>query len=145
MAQRKKKKKISLNEFRAWLEGVEELQPEGWSPSGEQWQLIREKFDSIVEDPRPASKTRAEAPVAQPQPVPQHQPVPQGPPQHRPAPPPMAMGPSELESVAPDVEMTPAARQALEGRMPSVQQSPDGKLKTPNIDISDGEYRSSFD
>lgn len=44
-----KKKKITLAEFRAWLEGVEELQPAGWSPTADQWTLIREKIETIKE------------------------------------------------------------------------------------------------
>lgn len=42
-----KKKEISLLEFRAWLNGVEELQPRTWAPSPEQWKMIRKKIDQI--------------------------------------------------------------------------------------------------
>lgn len=41
------KKNISFEEFKAWLSGVEDLQPNGWSPTKEQWQIIRDKIDSI--------------------------------------------------------------------------------------------------
>ena len=44
-----KRKRITLSEFRAWLQGVEELQPKGWSPNPEQWKLIRDKIDAVVE------------------------------------------------------------------------------------------------
>lgn len=44
-----KRKRITLSEFRAWLQGVEELQPKGWSPNTEQWKLIRDKIDAITE------------------------------------------------------------------------------------------------
>lgn len=42
---------ISLDKFRAWLEGVEEMQAENWCPSIEQWTKIREKIDSIQDIP----------------------------------------------------------------------------------------------
>lgn len=41
------KKKISMLEFRAWLQGVEELQPQDWTPNSDQWKLIRKKIDTI--------------------------------------------------------------------------------------------------
>ena len=50
MAKQKKNSKISLSEFRAWLSGVEEMQDDDWAPSKTQWDTIRRKMDSIVED-----------------------------------------------------------------------------------------------
>lgn len=47
MTYKAKTKRISLLEFRAWLEGVEELQPKDWAPNLEQWKLIRAKIDAI--------------------------------------------------------------------------------------------------
>lgn len=41
------KKNITFEEFKAWLSGVEDLQPDDWSPTKEQWQIIRDKIDSI--------------------------------------------------------------------------------------------------
>ena len=46
----KRKQKQTLKEFKAWLQGVEELQADDWSPSREQWQLIRDKINNIVEE-----------------------------------------------------------------------------------------------
>jgi len=46
--QKKPQKSQTLAEFRAWLEGVEELQDENWSPNKSQWDLIREKINNIV-------------------------------------------------------------------------------------------------
>lgn len=40
-------KKISFQEFKAWLQGVEEMQDEGWTPTGVQWQKIKEKLNQI--------------------------------------------------------------------------------------------------
>jgi hypothetical protein len=45
----KKKAKQTLNEFRAWLQGVEEMQEDGWIPSIDQWKLIRDRIDNITE------------------------------------------------------------------------------------------------
>lgn len=43
----KKSKKITLGEFKAWLEGIEDLQPDDWCPDLSQWKLIKEKIKSI--------------------------------------------------------------------------------------------------
>jgi len=34
-------------EFRAWLSGIEDMQPDDWSPSRDQWIKIRAKIDSV--------------------------------------------------------------------------------------------------
>lgn len=44
-----KRKRLTLSEFKAWLQGVEELQPKGWSPTAEQWALVRSKIELISE------------------------------------------------------------------------------------------------
>jgi len=54
----RKTKIITLAEFRAWLEGVEELQPKGWVPDATQWKLIRNKIKCIVE-PEPTDTSFA--------------------------------------------------------------------------------------
>lgn len=43
------KKKMTLIQFQAWLEGVEEMHPEDWCPTADQWKLIRNKIKTIVE------------------------------------------------------------------------------------------------
>lgn len=48
-------KKLSLMEFRAWLSGVEEMQPDDWTPDFTQWRRIRAKIDQIVETHRSAT------------------------------------------------------------------------------------------
>ena len=137
MAKRKTKKKYTLTEFQAWLEGVEELQPAGWSPDANQWKLIRDKISNIVE-PEP---TIVEKKV-EPEPTIIHPVQPQLPPSAL----------MEDPWAAPDVplpagpimepEMTPAARAALQGKLPK-DMVPDasGKIKTRDIE---GEYNSSF-
>lgn len=42
-----RKTKISLKEFRAWLDGVEDVQPDDWAPNKEQWTKIRQQIDRI--------------------------------------------------------------------------------------------------
>lgn len=59
-----RKKKQTLAEFRAWLSGVEELQPEGWAPDAAQWVLIREKINNISEPKTPAGDTMIEKLIA---------------------------------------------------------------------------------
>ncbi len=38
---------ITVQEFRMWLQGVEEMQDPDWSPSPTQWSKIRSKIDDI--------------------------------------------------------------------------------------------------
>ncbi len=45
-------KKLSLNEFRAWLSGVEEMQPDNWTPDPTQWRRIRQKIEDVIDNPR---------------------------------------------------------------------------------------------
>jgi len=40
-------KTITFDHFKAWLEGIEELQDEEWTPNASQWRKIREKISSI--------------------------------------------------------------------------------------------------
>ena len=49
---RKKKevKSISLVEFRAWLEGLDDALGDNWVPTKEQWKRIREKIEAIKEE-----------------------------------------------------------------------------------------------
>lgn len=46
-AAKNRKTKISLKEFRAWLDGVEDLQPDDWAPTKDQWAKIRQQIDRI--------------------------------------------------------------------------------------------------
>ena len=49
MAKRKALKKQTLEEFKAWIAGIELFQAAGWTPSKEQWVNIRKQIDLIVE------------------------------------------------------------------------------------------------
>lgn len=158
MATKKKagrKKKIPLAEFRAWLEGVEELQPDGWSPDKTQWALIRDKIDCIIiPEPAPQQATQ-HAPQRQPQymgggitPPPQHglppgvmppPPVPGGVPV-APGVPPGAM---VSQTPPPGVDGAPGAPNVplpAQGPVPGVAPT----IKTPDIDTTNGGFNSSF-
>jgi hypothetical protein len=37
-------KTVSPKELKAWLRGIQEFQPAGWTPSTEQWDAIRERI-----------------------------------------------------------------------------------------------------
>ncbi len=43
------KKKVTLAEFHAWLEGVEEMHDVDWCPDSNQWKVIRNKIKTIIE------------------------------------------------------------------------------------------------
>lgn len=43
-------KTVNAREIKAWLRGIQEFQPEGWTPSAEQWATIREKI-FLLEEP----------------------------------------------------------------------------------------------
>jgi hypothetical protein len=47
MSEEAKQVIITVKEFRMWLEGVEEMQAEGWVPDARQWQRIRDKINTI--------------------------------------------------------------------------------------------------
>jgi hypothetical protein len=113
-----KKRKIDVTEFRAWLEGVEEMQGPEWVPNLEQWQRIREKIDSIREDAPVPKQQRAEQPAPQQQrPVQYAQPAPQY----------STLGAEPQRS-------QPIPRQT----------QPGGMIKTPDLDTGDGTYESGF-
>lgn len=42
-------KTTSAKEIKAWLSGIQEFQPEGWTPSKVQWDAIREKIFNLEE------------------------------------------------------------------------------------------------
>jgi len=51
MATKKRKQKQTLSEFKAWLDGVVELQDQNWHPNETQWKQIRDRISGIVETP----------------------------------------------------------------------------------------------
>jgi len=121
----KSRKKTTLVEFRAWLEGVEEMQGDEWVPSIEQWRRIRNKID-MIED----------APIPEPVPA-----IPT-PPAYIPVPTPAyAPGPSSLDGVV--HQPAPPAPIELNPNAPIAKGQQ--QVKTPDIDTSSGEYKSSYE
>jgi len=131
MATRKRRQKQTLKEFKAWLQGVEELQPEDWSPNPDQWKLIRDKINGIIEEKRVVEKVVNVANAGG-QPHPVYPVYPGQPPMIAPPPP---VGGLPIDA---DVDISPAAKQLLN---PAAN---GGKVVTPNIDTSDGNVNSPF-
>lgn len=44
------KKKLTVTEFKTWLEGAEAFQEEEWTPDHKQWKIIRSKIDNLIEE-----------------------------------------------------------------------------------------------
>ena len=130
--------KLSIDQFRSWLEGVEDMQEEGWVPDERQWRKIRQKIDLVIESTPPTAHSVVYPPQRMPQqsvssiPVEMEQELEMAPPP----------GPSALDgmkrpaSPAPTIKMDDGAPIARD-------------LKTPapakNIDTSNGNYKSSFE
>ncbi len=121
---RKRRQKQSLKEFRAWLQGVEELQEENWSPSHDQWVLIREKINGIMEE-KPAVVNQVVA-VNNMQPQPARLPA--------------SITPPPAVGGLPNGQITPMSTEAQQMLNPGVG----AKAKTPDIDTADGNVNSSF-
>lgn len=144
---KKVKKTVTLAEFKAWLEGVEELQPDTWTPTAEQWKLIRNKINMIVADVegrviRSVGDAQAESAGTPSAPA-------------RPGRNPIfdMLAPNSPSSIPEGGEVIQASslipRQAHQvvieppGGLLN-NRSADGKLRTPDIDTSNGQYSSSL-
>jgi len=122
------KKKYTLKEFQAWLNGIEEIQPDDWHPDLEQWKLIRERMDNIITEVR-EKIVEVEVEVQPP-----HVMYPAAPISTPPVYPPIDTPPPLIPPViVPANNMTPAAAAALQGEMPK-DGSPSGQPvhKLPN-------------
>jgi hypothetical protein len=127
----KGKTKISLRDFKQWLAGVEDMQPEDWTPTRDQWLRIREQIDQIKEVVEVVEDTPAPAnvPVARQPAHPQVQTLPAIQPDQS----------SALERGRPAPMVAPTANPAM------VTPESGGTAKTPDIDTSGGDgYRSGF-
>lgn len=116
---------ITVKEFQMWLSGVEEMQPEDWSPDKRQWERIREKINQLDTEPPH---------------VPQHQSVPimaSQPREYVESTPYMSYGGSGLASVP-----TPARPN---NPLFANSDNPSSMVRTPNLDTSDGNYRTAFE
>jgi hypothetical protein len=53
--------KITIKEFKMWLEGVIEMQDDGWTPDPKQWTKILEKIHNINEESGTSKANRGAA------------------------------------------------------------------------------------
>lgn len=135
-----KTKTVTLSEFKAWLEGIEELQPKNWSPDKNQWKLIRNKIHSIIEVEREVEvykKTPQQHTVQEPR----YQNTS------------INQESDNVVFVEQPIAMSPEARAILNGsNLPAVgvRTNPipiksGNSIKTPSIDTSNGTYNSGFE
>ena len=118
-------KRITVGEFQAWLEGVEDALGTEWIPDAAQWGRIKEKIKLIKPDVIEKKVTIA-APVAAPVAAPmQARPAPQHPQQ------------------PPQSSLVPAPRPAPQQPRPA-QQRPANGASAFEIDSSDGNYESPY-
>lgn len=134
-----KQKSISINDFKMWLEGVEEMQPEDWVPNEHQWKLIRAKLALV--DGAPKAPQVATMPPNMAMVFPPLDTSPPAPPGAGSAVP----VPSNLNVVtAPRPASRPATTPAGLPVMLATGQT-DAPVKTPNIDTSGGKgYGTPF-
>lgn len=144
MTQRKKKT-ITIQEFKAWLEGVEEMQGSTWAPDAQQWKRIRQKINQIEALPTEATTLPAGAPSTfnsqRNIPISSSAPV------------------NDENIVIPAIPSSferagvkggaPAPKTIIPTSAPGLKRTvnPQGqeKVKTPDIDTSGGDYTSSFE
>lgn len=50
-----KKETITVEMFKMWIEGIEEMQEDDWTPSPTQWKRIRQKIDMLEDEPVPVA------------------------------------------------------------------------------------------
>ncbi|MGZ8924290.1 MAG: hypothetical protein ACXW2E_00270 [Nitrososphaeraceae archaeon] len=113
-------KKLTITEFRFWLEGVEEMQSDEWNPNPQQWKRIREKIDLIQDQPLTIGQQ-----------YPQNV-------QHNIVPPPVRPAGGGLGTVVPNNNRP----------QPSLFANADNAnmvVKTPEIDTTNGRYESAFE
>ena len=109
---------MTLIQFQAWLEGVEEMHSEDWCPTADQWNLIRNKIKTIIIEN--VVKVPTDLPIVNSSTV--NQPSLQG---FRPAP----EIPSSIPS-GPVEEVSPEAQSLL-------SENSEGKHTTPNSEHGD--------
>jgi hypothetical protein len=119
---------ISLNDFRSWLQGVEDMQDDNWTPTSTQWIKIRQKIDCIEQQaslPNPPVYPTGvrTASFQSPQPSIMEQ-------QFIPAPAPMPFPSPTTGRVSTFIPPPPPAHF--------------DSTKTPDIDTSTGEYKPAF-
>lgn len=140
MAKKNTKISLSVSEFRSWLEGVEDMQGDDWSPSLEQWKKIRSKIELLEEvDYEELIKTTVTNTPNTKSSAPAVTYDPYGRPLMAPVQMPLQTGPSFIDELGSNAKVTTM--------MPITPQPPNsiiGSVKTPDIDTSSGSYAGSF-
>ena len=123
--------KITIKEFRMWLQGVEEMQDTAWVPNPTQWQRIREKINSIGEE----VAVQASVQLMPPQQI--------APPVSTPGNDyPVRMATPGLLSVVPSSPSMPVSGPSH--GLFATPETPQMPIRTPNIDTTNGQYQSTF-
>ena len=120
--------KITIKEFRMWLQGVEEMQDAAWVPNPTQWARIREKINSIGEE----THQLVQQPLQQVAP-------PVSPPGNDY---PVRMATPGLLSVVPSSPSMPVSGPSH--GLFATPETPQMPIRTPNIDTTNGTYQSTF-
>jgi hypothetical protein len=116
-------KKLTIREFKMWLQGVQEMQEPNWTPTAAQWAKIYEKINNI-DDASPVYNP----PLLQPAQIVTHRAVEQA-----------GMSPTTLSLAGPP-SLPPVAPPR-----PGAVNPLFGGPKTPDIDTSTGKgYESGF-
>ena len=118
-------KKVTYGEFLAWLEGVESMQEENWTPTAIQWKTIREKLNTVKPDVE-IREVKTEAPAA---PAPFAQP-------------PMTFPPSAFEAPSPrppmplsNVPRQPSEHEGVPAATTAPVLNPDGTPAAPGTEF----------
>jgi len=142
------KKTVSVSEFKNWLTGVLDFQPEDWVPDSGQWEKILNKIMQLdersgVPDNRPVAPVEAAPVISTPQ-------TKQAPAARNPRP----VGPMDQQPAVPLPEVKPREKHVTvqKSSSPQVIEGQDGNRvidtgtvhKMGNIDTSDKDYTSSF-
>lgn len=134
---------VTLSMFKSWLEGVEEMQGDDWTPTSTQWKRIREKIDTIENEPGTHQVATPNKVVTQRPRV--SAPVPTFLPQSNDVLPVFPEVPSGIPSSAANVMQTGNGSIPLQPVNPMLREPQPGQAnKTPDIDTSTGQYESSF-
>lgn len=122
-------KQLTVKEFKMWLDGVREMQPDGWVPDARQWTRILEKIDDIQDvapnTPRHTNYNQPNYPVDNRMVIQPEQPQPMQ----------FSSAPSGLGGAAPVMMNTAAPIATGNEHIP---------VRTPNIDTSSGSYDPAF-
>lgn len=117
--------RMTIQEFRYWLEGVEEMQPDDWSPDSRQWARIREKLETISDSlPTPTLQLAHRTTD-----YPDQQSIPE-----------RYQGPMQFAAPGLGSGIAPPSTNTLFGNA----DNPDSPARTPNIDTSGGTYNPAF-